>query len=1130
MGLLREYTVRISSSIAAPACLLLLLSTIIFPILFCGVTTNAITTSGVLDEGAYGYHGVRPSDSYTRDPLGSMAGDLANEVYTRNSLKSGVLPYWNPYQGLGYPYMSDPSSNVFYPINLLRLVVPIAYWDLIGLLHLFLLGYFVYLFSTACGLSRYAALFSGACTFSMGHFLVYLTASSIIQTEAWLPLLLFAIESAIQGSRRRLTWSLGVIATYGIATGGHPGAAIFGLITVAIYLLVRLLQRPDKWRGVIDVAIPILGGGMLAAPTWLNFLDFIKTDTAVAKEAYSLVYNVHDLAALFFPYLYGAINTSMSHSANAWGIGFIPPVVSFFAVAAFWRDRAKSKFEQLAPMLVASVVLIGWGLQLPGFSLLRNIPFFGRLNANYLWAIPALCICMAAGVGFATLLSPDRRTWRRALVAWALIVTIFIALFYAATRTPYQIDFSGLSRSVIARGLYAGLAWSCVVPLMLYAASNLVLPANRCVTIGLIAYSGVIFSALAYFPSGEVTSGILAGYLGLISFAAISVAAIGYGRRAQSDAIKPMLLAAPILSAGLIGVIVAIAVPGLPLRHDPIQMPPYVKWLQEHVDRGRPRIFGVGGTLTANFASDFDIFSINLLTAMSPAWNAKFIKTYLDGDQTFGSIGGNFLGITAADMASYQLPWEHLYSKRAFWNLVGIRYLVGRSLNADYVRIPVAYKSIEELPSSEGAAALAPNIRLLGDGKSIEAKTDCSSGEFDRVGVTFSTWGRINNGVVEIVALAPDGSVLGRARGDAAKLGDNAPYVFNFGHLLCAKKSSTPIVLRLSFQATDQVSELVVWQQPGRSGFNVKKFRLAPASSEPNLRFSPLALNRTVEFDVPCPAVPTLRTAIVIGNYLRVNPGELIVTYTNSAGQVSTSADETKDIGNMELFATTETKNICSGPEDVLNISISFKPSAPGSMIAAFKDFAQDRLLAFLATKAPNALTKVYQDLETGVMIWKNDQAQAPMYLAGAWKSVPDWQSSQEAFAQQSDLRRVAFVEGDAAAACPSDSSVEPEDRIFNFESTLNSVSATVDTAKGGVLTLTDLWMPGWVAHVNGASQKIFRVNGIFRGVCLPAPGRYNVVFSYEPPLFWLSVAVAGGGITLLMASGCWLAWRHRQV
>jgi hypothetical protein len=82
-------------------------------------------------------------------------------------------------------------------------------------------------------------------------------------------------------------------------------------------------------------------------------------------------------------------------------------------------------------------------------------------------------------------------------------------------------------------------------------------------------------------------------------------------------------------------------------------------------------------------------------------------------------------------------------------------------------------------------------------------------------------------------------------------------------------------------------------------------------------------------------------------------------------------------------------------------------------------------------------------------------------------------------------------------------------------------VVAQVTTGAPGILVLTDLWYPGWVAESDGKRVDILRANGFFRGVPLAA-GSHRVVFRYRPVSFFLGAALS----VVALGAMAILAWR----
>ena len=72
-----------------------------------------------------------------------------------------------------------------------------------------------------------------------------------------------------------------------------------------------------------------------------------------------------------------------------------------------------------------------------------------------------------------------------------------------------------------------------------------------------------------------------------------------------------------------------------------------------------------------------------------------------------------------------------------------------------------------------------------------------------------------------------------------------------------------------------------------------------------------------------------------------------------------------------------------------------------------------------------------------------------------------------------------------------------------------NSVTIKTNVNHDALLVLTDIYYPGWIALVDGKKTKIFRVDGLVRGIVVPA-GSHTIVYRYFPHTFQLGLWLAG--------------------
>src|SRR5215213_116387 len=146
-------------------------------------------------------------------PLGMDAATQAYPWYSflGESLSSGDIPAWNPYQFSGTPFAADPLSGWTYlPAMLLFAFLPLAGAAKSYLfLHLLLAGLSVYALARSLGMELPGALLA-AVAYEFNGFL-YLSNTCCfghVPVVCWLPLVILGAELAIRGSGRldRVLW------------------------------------------------------------------------------------------------------------------------------------------------------------------------------------------------------------------------------------------------------------------------------------------------------------------------------------------------------------------------------------------------------------------------------------------------------------------------------------------------------------------------------------------------------------------------------------------------------------------------------------------------------------------------------------------------------------------------------------------------------------------------------------------------------------------------------------------------------------------------------------------------------------------------------------------------------------
>jgi uncharacterized membrane protein YfhO len=113
---------------------------------------------------------------------------------------------------------------------------------------------------------------------------------------------------------------------------------------------------------------------------------------------------------------------------------------------------------------------------------------------------------------------------------------------------------------------------------------------------------------------------------------------------------------------------------------------------------------------------------------------------------------------------------------------------------------------------------------------------------------------------------------------------------------------------------------------------------------------------------------------------------------------------------------------------------------------------------------------------------------------------------------RQADSRPFAAIQS-GEAAIPTSDQVAPAVPAHDYRVTSNTTTFIIDAPGAGVAVLTEAYVAGdFRVTLNGAPADYFRVNHAFRGLKIPAAGKYIITYSYWPRHFTLSLILSALG------------------
>ncbi len=374
-------------------------------------------------------------------------------LFAAQTLKLGYLPLWNPHQFCGTPFVANSQSAVFYPLNLLFCIFPVARaFGISVLLHLFLTGSFQYAFlrSRAIALGRPAALL-GAVAWQMCHWQVaWLALPTFLCVSAWLPLALLLVDKTAERPTPVRSTMLGLCLGL-MLLAGHLQIALYCLGLVTAYAVFRVLPLV-KTNGRRLLGAALLAGALafgLAAPQLLPATELARMSHraggAVNWTAYTgyvrLAVPPVNLTTLFAPGFFGnptrgtywgiGLNGGPgAYMENAAYVGVLTLVLAIAALLTTWRTRPLTRFFAFAA-LFSLLMALG--------TLLNTLPFFGLPgfaqtgSPGRILVLWSFCLPVLAAIGTDTLLKQwDAKALGRALGVFGILAAgafVFAALW-----------------------------------------------------------------------------------------------------------------------------------------------------------------------------------------------------------------------------------------------------------------------------------------------------------------------------------------------------------------------------------------------------------------------------------------------------------------------------------------------------------------------------------------------------------------------------------------------------------------------------------------------------------------------------------------------------------------------------
>ncbi len=335
-------------------------------------------------------------------------------------LRQGHLVLWNPHYLCGAPFFGGFEAALLYPPNWIHFFLPLGPALNLGIiLHVFLAGFFTYLWALRRGLHPLSAFVAGVVFMWGGAYYLHLFAGHLpnLCTMVWAPLIFLSLDNLLEKVTAQ-GLLLGIFAVSMQILAGHPQYVYFTAIIVWIYALIHLGLVKSKRTLLASLTSIYVGASLLTAvQLWTGIEAFYECGRNIPLEfqsAASFSFPPENILTLILPGFFGNLN-----HAPYWGRWYLWEVCLFIGATAFFlvvltaATPSPSKKGRLLTM-TGITVLFSFGAFTPLYHFFySHIPLFKGLRGSCKFDyLAALFLAVLAGMGLDLILrQPKVSRW-----------------------------------------------------------------------------------------------------------------------------------------------------------------------------------------------------------------------------------------------------------------------------------------------------------------------------------------------------------------------------------------------------------------------------------------------------------------------------------------------------------------------------------------------------------------------------------------------------------------------------------------------------------------------------------------------------------------------------------------------
>ncbi len=390
---------------------------------------------------SYSYFGIAPGGV----PNKAQGPDVIKELipwkkFVIENLKHGQIPLWNPYNFSGNPLIANFQSGVFYPTNILFVLLNFeSAWSIYIILAPLLAGCFTYLFLRRLKVSEAASIF-GSLVFAFSSYsTVWMEYGNIGHTFVWLPLILYFSDKFLERINARNFFGIVLSSLAAILAGYIQGVFYIYLIALVYFLIKGVTSKKLKLLHlasyILSLIIPIGLSAFQILPT-LELFGQSSRGNYTIDQIQKMLNPIYYLITVLVPDFFGNPATR-----NYWLDGTYIERVSYFGLiplmlAVFGFLTLFKKIEvKIFSLLFLGSLIISTDLFVTRFFYLLPIPVLSTTVATRILSVFAFSGSVLAAFGFEHFLNEkNKRTiYYIAGSIFIVLLTLFVITIFHST-------------------------------------------------------------------------------------------------------------------------------------------------------------------------------------------------------------------------------------------------------------------------------------------------------------------------------------------------------------------------------------------------------------------------------------------------------------------------------------------------------------------------------------------------------------------------------------------------------------------------------------------------------------------------------------------------------------------------